>query len=40
MEIKATFENKKIWLVYRGRIQTVDNLKRKRWKGMRNVSFV
>jgi hypothetical protein len=28
-----------LWLVYRGRIQTVDNLKRKRWKGDEKCQF-
>jgi hypothetical protein len=28
-----------VWLVYRGRIQIVDNLKRKRWKGEGKCQF-
>jgi hypothetical protein len=28
-----------IWLVCRGKIQTTDNMKRKRWKGVSYVNF-
>jgi hypothetical protein len=28
-----------LWLVFRGRIQTVDNLKRKKWKGEEKYQF-
>jgi hypothetical protein len=28
-----------LWLVYRGRVQTVDNLKKKRWKGEEKCRF-
>jgi hypothetical protein len=28
-----------LWLVYRGRIQTVDNLRKKRWKGDEKCQF-
>jgi hypothetical protein len=40
MEIKVASEDKKkLWLVYWGSFQTVDNLKRKRWKGNEMCKF-